>query len=296
MESRFLLTVNVSNLRSIHIASIGGLAMVATVGIIAFAVPLALWLLISSAIAGALAAAIVIRMHREHVIGTPGDDLPMSLGLTASDNRRCEAKTTTGRTGTVCRAWPSASETAGCRSSQALTSAAPPSTTHWSISRVGFSSRGSASIRRWSVEGPDVCLQQIEDGLAIAARSAGVELDDVAVVGLDTPGPASATGVLSAKGSTNFVHPAWAGLDLPAALSAKARTAGHLSQRRQRRRVVGTRLDFFGADKGKTSISAIVGTGLGGGVIVNNQAIKGRRRLWRRAGPRAAPVRRPARA
>ena len=72
-----------------------------------------------------------------------------------------------------------------------------------------------------SVEGPDICLQQIEDGLAIAVRAAGVELADVAVVGLDTPGPASATGVLSAKGSTNFVHPAWAGLDLPAALSAK---------------------------------------------------------------------------
>ena len=98
MESRFLITVNVSNLRSIHIASVGGLAMVATVGIIALAVPLALWLLISSAIAGALAAAIVIRMHREHVIGTPGDDLPMSLGLTASDNAAREVKTTTGRT------------------------------------------------------------------------------------------------------------------------------------------------------------------------------------------------------
>jgi hypothetical protein len=99
MESRFLLTVNVSNLRSIHIASIGGLAMVATVGIIALAVPLALWLLISSAIAGALAAVIVIRMHREHVIGTPGDDLPMSLGLTASDKPAREVETTTGRTG-----------------------------------------------------------------------------------------------------------------------------------------------------------------------------------------------------
>ena len=98
MESRFLLTVYVSNLRSIHIASIGGLAMVATVGIISLAVPLALWLLISSAIAGALAAVIVIRMHREHVIGTPGDDLPMSLGLTASDKPAREVKTTTGST------------------------------------------------------------------------------------------------------------------------------------------------------------------------------------------------------
>jgi glucokinase len=126
-----------------------------------------------------------------------------------------------------------------------------------------------------SVEGPDVCLQQIEDGLAIAVGTAGLELRDVAVVGLDTPGPSSATGVLSAKGSTNFVHPAWAGLDLPAALSAKLGCPvtylndgnagalwGHVS--------------IFGTDTHKTSISAIVGTGLGGGVIVNDQVVKGR--------------------
>ena len=51
-----------------------------------------------------------------------------------------------------------------------------------------------------SKEGPPICLQQIADGLQIAADRAGVSLDDVTVVGLDTPGPASAAGVLSAKG------------------------------------------------------------------------------------------------
>ena len=45
-----------------------------------------------------------------------------------------------------------------------------------------------------AVEGPDICLQQIADGLAIAAERAGITLDDIAVVGLDTPGPASAAG------------------------------------------------------------------------------------------------------
>ena len=43
-----------------------------------------------------------------------------------------------------------------------------------------------------SKEGPEVCLQQIADGLAIAVELAGVGLTDVAAVGLDTPGPASA--------------------------------------------------------------------------------------------------------
>ena len=126
-----------------------------------------------------------------------------------------------------------------------------------------------------SVEGPEVCLQQIEDGLAIAAHTAGIPLNEIAVIGLDTPGPASATGVLSAKGSTNFVHPAWAGLDLPAALSAKlGRPVTYLNDGNAG--ALWGHVSIFGADTHKTSISAIVGTGLGGGVIVNGQVVKGR--------------------
>ena len=68
-------------------------------------------------------------------------------------------------------------------------------------------------------EGPDICLQQIADGLAIAAERAGITLDDIAVVGLDTPGPASAAGRLSARGSTNFVHRTG-----PASISARRST------------------------------------------------------------------------
>ena len=47
------------------------------------------------------------------------------------------------------------------------------------------------------------------DGLQIAAERHAVPYKQVSVIGLGTPGPASATGVLSATGSTNFVHPAW---------------------------------------------------------------------------------------
>src|SRR5580692_11129061 len=65
-----------------------------------------------------------------------------------------------------------------------------------------------------STEGPEICLRQIEDGLKIAAEKAGVQPVDIVAVGLDTPGPASSAGVLSAKGSTNFVHPEWAGFDI----------------------------------------------------------------------------------
>src|SRR5205085_2641973 len=50
-------------------------------------------------------------------------------------------------------------------------------------------------------QGPDVCLTQIADGLEMAARQAGVAPAAIVAVGLDTPGPASADGVLSARGS-----------------------------------------------------------------------------------------------
>ena len=65
-----------------------------------------------------------------------------------------------------------------------------------------------------SKQGPEICLQQIADGLKIATDKAGVALEDVVAIGLDTPGPASAAGQLSARGSTNFVHPKWAGFDI----------------------------------------------------------------------------------
>ena len=45
-----------------------------------------------------------------------------------------------------------------------------------------------------STQGPEVCLRQIEDGLKMAVEKAGVRLDDVVAVGLDTPGPADLHG------------------------------------------------------------------------------------------------------
>ena len=125
-----------------------------------------------------------------------------------------------------------------------------------------------------SVEGPDVCLQQIADGLAIAAQQTGVSLDQVIAVGLDTPGPASATGVLSAKGSTNFVHPAWAGFDLPGNLSILLRRPVSYLNDGNAGALWG-HYNIFGR-KTATSISAIVGTGLGGGVIVDGRVVTGR--------------------
>jgi predicted NBD/HSP70 family sugar kinase len=126
-----------------------------------------------------------------------------------------------------------------------------------------------------STEGPDVCLAQIAEGLSMAAERARITLDDILVVGLDTPGPATAGGVLSAEGSTNFIHPGWASFDIRGSLAHRlgkpvvylndgnaAALWGHFS--------------IFGASSRETSISAIIGTGLGGGVITEGNVVKGR--------------------
>jgi predicted NBD/HSP70 family sugar kinase len=126
-----------------------------------------------------------------------------------------------------------------------------------------------------SIQGPDVCLAQIEDGLEIAVEKAGVGLDDVVAVGLDTPGPASASGVLSARGSTNFVHADWAGFDIRANLEARlGRPVSYLNDGNAG--ALWGHFSIFGAGSKETSISAIIGTGLGGGVIVEGNVVKGR--------------------
>jgi predicted NBD/HSP70 family sugar kinase len=127
-----------------------------------------------------------------------------------------------------------------------------------------------------SKEGPAICLQQISDGLDIAVAKAGIALADVAVVGLDTPGPASATGVLSAKGSTNFVHADWAGFDIRAGLETRlGKPVVYLNDGNAG--ALWGHFALFGASSGRTSISAIVGTGLGGGVIIEDMVVKGRK-------------------
>jgi len=126
-------------------------------------------------------------------------------------------------------------------------------------------------------EGPGICLQQIEDGLGIAARQAGVALEDIAVVGLDTPGPASADGVLSTTGSTNFAHSNWAGFDIRGALESKLGLPVTYLNDGNAAALWG-HFEIFGAANAATSVSAIIGTGLGGGIIIGGHfMVKGRK-------------------
>jgi len=126
-----------------------------------------------------------------------------------------------------------------------------------------------------SKEGPDVCLRQIEEGLKLAVERAGIALSDVVAVGLDTPGPASAAGVLSARGSTNLVHADWAGYDIRAGLAARLGLPVTYLNDGNAGALWG-HFNIFGGNSKETSISAVIGTGLGGGVIVEGSVVKGR--------------------
>jgi glucokinase len=124
-------------------------------------------------------------------------------------------------------------------------------------------------------QGPEVCLQQIADGLRIAAQKAGAPLEDVVAVGLDTPGPASATGRLSARGSTNFVHPKWAGFDIREGLAHKlGKPVSYLNDANAA--ALWGHYAIFGSNSHETSISSVIGTGNGGGVILDGNVVKGK--------------------
>jgi predicted NBD/HSP70 family sugar kinase len=124
-------------------------------------------------------------------------------------------------------------------------------------------------------QGPEICLQQIADGLKIATDLAGVALDDVVAIGLDTPGPASAAGQLSARGSTNFVHQKWAGFDIREGLAHKlGKPVSYLNDANAA--ALWGHYAIFGATSRETSVSDVVGTGNGGGIILEGNVVKGK--------------------
>ena len=123
-------------------------------------------------------------------------------------------------------------------------------------------------------EGADVCLGEIAAGLTRIAGAYGVDPQSILAVGLDTPGPASAAGVLSARGSTNFAHPSWRGFDLRGGLEERLkRPVTYLNDGNAA--ALWGHMALFGSAPG-TSVSAIIGTGLGGGLVVDGRVVEGR--------------------
>jgi glucokinase len=124
-------------------------------------------------------------------------------------------------------------------------------------------------------EGPEVAVDAMARALDNVLDLTGVPLTAVRGVGLDTPGPASADGVISSKGATNFAQPAWRGFDVRGALEARLGLPVVYNNDANAAALYAHHVRFGDKAAGHSSISAIIGTGLGGGVIEAGRVVRG---------------------
>ena len=82
--------------------------------------------------------------------------------------------------------------------------------------------------------GPAVAIESLSDVVDAVLQHTGVAPSRVEAIGLSTPGPASATGVISSLGSTNFARSRLALIRLPWRPRTPPWDPGHVHQRRQR--------------------------------------------------------------
>ncbi|GAA4591361.1 ROK family glucokinase [Planotetraspora phitsanulokensis] len=124
-------------------------------------------------------------------------------------------------------------------------------------------------------EGPEIAVEQLVLALQNVLDVTGTAAERVRAVGLDTPGPASANGVISSKGATNFVDPGWYGYDFRGALEARLGLPVVYNNDGNAAALYTHHVRFGDDAWDNSSVSAIVGTGLGGGVIESGQVVKG---------------------
>ena len=125
-------------------------------------------------------------------------------------------------------------------------------------------------------EGPDKAIEALARSLQQVLELTGISRQLVRAVGLDTPGPVSADGVIAAQGATNFGNPAWRGFDVRRALEARIGLPVLYNNDANAAALYAHHM-YFGPEQAgrRSSVSAIVGTGLGGGVIESGQVVRG---------------------
>jgi len=124
-------------------------------------------------------------------------------------------------------------------------------------------------------EGPAAALDALELAFEAALSTAGIARGDVVAVGFDSPGPASADGVLSSRGATNFAHRDWWGFDYRSALEERLGLPVVYSNDTNAAALYAHHRHFGAVAGERSSAAAIVGTGLGGGVIHEGRTVKG---------------------
>jgi|HubBroStandDraft_1064217.scaffolds.fasta_scaffold18266_2 glucokinase len=124
-------------------------------------------------------------------------------------------------------------------------------------------------------EGPVVAIEALAESFAGVLGLAGTSPESVRAVGLDTPGPASADGVISAQGAVNFVDQDWRGFDVRSALQARLGLPVVYNNDANAASLYAHHVHFGPGAADRSSVSLIVGTGLGGGVIENGKVVRG---------------------
>jgi glucokinase len=124
-------------------------------------------------------------------------------------------------------------------------------------------------------EGPDKAIQSLVDAVEQVLGLTGVPLAAVRAIGLDTPGPASADGVISSKGATNFGDAGWGGFDIRGALAKRIGLPVIYNNDGNAAALYAHHVRFGVESARHSSVSAIVGTGLGGGLVEAGRVIKG---------------------
>ena len=125
------------------------------------------------------------------------------------------------------------------------------------------------------LDGPEAAIDALLRAMEHVLKLTGTPAGSVVAVGLDTPGPASAEGVISSKGATNFSQPAWRGFDFRGALQARLSLPVVYNNDGNAAALYAHSIHFATQAAEHSSVSAIVGTGLGGGVIEAGRVIRG---------------------
>jgi glucokinase len=125
-------------------------------------------------------------------------------------------------------------------------------------------------------EGPDKAIEALAQALADVLELTGTPRAAVRMVGLDTPGPVTAQGVICSAGATNFANPEWRGFDVRRALELRIGIPVVFNNDANAAALYAHHKHFGpGTAELRSSVSVIVGTGLGGGVVEAGQVIRG---------------------
>jgi predicted NBD/HSP70 family sugar kinase len=125
-------------------------------------------------------------------------------------------------------------------------------------------------------EGPDKAIEALAGSLDDVLELTRTPREAVRAVGLDTPGPVTADGVISSKGATNFANAEWRGFDVRTALEARLGLPVVFNNDANAAALYAHHHHFGRELAGqRSSVSVIVGTGLGGGVVESGQVIRG---------------------